>query len=209
MPKTLDQHIDGLQKFLNGNDTDDEKTKQVARLAIVKQAAQDMSPEDKKEARKAFDEEDKDTDKKDSMDTPEKDTDKKDSMDEPEKEDKKDSKKSKKGKSGMDEEEKDEKIASLTATVTTLVAQPTIDKMLKARTDSGMPQEEVVKFGKSLYGKSIDEITQRYKEDQHLFKQSLVGSTPQESGLPFNGKDDLMLTGADTGDKTMEEMLSA
>ena len=207
MPKTLDQHIDGLQNFLNGNDdTDDEKTQKATRLAIIKQASQDMSPEEKKEARKAFDEEDKDTDKKDSMDEPDKD--KKDSMDEPDK-DKKDSKKSKKGKSGMDEEEKDEKIASLTATVTTLVAQPTIEKMLKARTDSGMPQEEVVKFGKSLYGKSIDEINQRYKEDQHLFKP-LVGSTPQGSELPFNGTDDLMLNAGDTtGDKTMEEMLSA
>ena len=200
----VEDHIVGLENLLKGSD-DTEDVKRETRMAMAKQAAEGMSPEDKKVARKAFDT--PDDDKKDSMDKPE--DDKKDSMDTPE-EDKKDAKKSKKSKDAMDKDEDIKELkkqnASLTASVTFMQSKPTIDKMLTARLAAGMSQEEVSKFGKSLYGKSVDEINQRYSEDQKLFKKPLVASQPKVE-IPFNGYDSA-LVGSDDSEQTLEELLA-
>ena len=220
----LEKAISALEKQLSGATDDDETMKKEMRAAMVKQAAADMSPEEKKEARKALmdgDDDDDDGKTKSAMEKEEEEKKAKAAQDKAEEE------KKKEGKTGMDDDkdkqlskdamemkeemkkamdDKDEKIASLTASVSNLVAQPLVTKMLKARQERGMGEKELRLFQKSLYGKSIDEIKQRYAEDMALMQTNPLEAsvTPELEFAPFNGYEGAL--GATDGDKSLEEL---
>ena len=83
MPKTLDQHINGLQNFLNGNDdTDDEKTQTSNSFSNNKTSISRHVSRRKERSKKGIlMKKTKILIKKIQWTQPEKDTDKKDSMD--------------------------------------------------------------------------------------------------------------------------------
>ena len=212
-----------LLKQLNTNlvaKDDTEETHKAVRLQMAKNAAQDMSDDEKKVARKAFETEE---DKKDSKTskkskTANEDDDKKDGNDD--EDENKTAKKSKKAneeevekekiakKSKAMEEEMKEKtanIASLTAKLHNMEAQPDIKEMVQARKQAGMSEEDLVKFESSFYGKSIKEVQSRKAEDQILFNKPLIASTPGIE-IPFIGGVDSAMSQSMEG-KTIEEML--
>ena len=128
--------------------------------------------------------------------------------------------------SDHDDDDKDRKIASLTASLNFHISKPVIDKMLSARVRSGMPQPELDAFKKSLYGKTVSEIQQRFDEDRHLFaSNNRLLSAPNDSSshYSYDGNDNARpvpfidgSSGADLGqsldasaggsDMTLEEM---
>ena len=148
--------------------------------------------------------------------------------DEEDDEDKKGSKKAKKAEDD-DKEEMKNKIASLESKIAALTAanqktanlltieqlKPKINEMLTARSNAGMPQEKINDFAKSLYGKTADEINQRFDEDRYMFSMgpeaSLQASAVHDDNLealaasaiqsPFNGY------GAPTQSQSLEELL--
>ena len=182
---SLESQLDDLEHTLkasSGVESDNEKQKEhsgksasATRLAMVRQAAMDMSPEEKKEARKAFDDDNDENKKKDARKASDHDYDddkKKDARrandDDYDDEKKKDARRI----ASDHEDDKDKKIASLTAKLNFHISKPIIDEMLTARVRSGMPQSQIDDFKKSLYGKTIDEIRQRYDEDRPLFARN-------------------------------------
>ena len=215
----LESTLDDLEHALKasgGDDGDNEKQKEhsgktasATRLAMVKQAAMDMSPEERKEARKAFD--DDDNKKKDARRASDHDYDddkKKDARrasdhdyDDDKKKDARrasddddDKKKDARRIASDHEDDKDRKIASLTASLNFHISKPVIDKMLSARVRSGMPQPELDAFKKSLYGKTVSEIQQRFDEDRHLFaSNNRLLSAPNDSSshYSYDGNDDV------------------
>ena len=230
MKSTIADQIAELEKTLKGADHEDDDTKKAVRLAMVKHAANDMSPEEKKEARKAFDEEDK---AKKSADNEDDDNDKpktgkkaKKSMDEEDDSDK--TKEAKKSAEDYQEikkamEEKDTQIASLVANQNYLMAKPLMDKMLAARKSAGATPEVLQNFTKSLYGKSLKEIQAKHEDDQLLLANNalVANSSNRVSGhfdiddnIPFNGNtsdDDgtsSILVGKDGSEKSLEELFS-
>ena len=186
----LDEQITQLEASIKG-ELDDNKEKDLdakVRAAMVKKAVEDMSDEEKKEARKAFDESEPEEDE-----------------DEEQKESK--GKKSKEHDEGEDDEDmkkalaaKDKQIQALVASINSIKAQPIIDKMLTARKHAGMSEEAVAKFKSSLYGKSLQEIQSRYDEDKMLFASESTVEVSDD--IPFNGQ------GLTASDKTLEELLS-
>ena len=248
---SLESTLDDLEHALKasgGDDGDNEKQKEhsgktasATRLAMVRQAAMDMSPEERKEARKAFD--DDDDKKKDARRASDDDDDKKkdarrasdhDYDDDKKKDarranDDDDDEKKKDARriaSDHEDDDKDRKIASLTASLNFHISKPVIDKMLSARVRSGMPQPELDAFKKSLYGKTVSEIQQRFDEDRHLFaSNNRLLSAPNDSSshYSYDGNDNARpvpfidgSSGADLGqsldasaggsDMTLEEM---
>ena len=189
--------------------TDHEDDTKEAKFATFKKAYDDLSDEEKKQARKAMDDEEE---KKQAMDDDEHE---KQASDDDSEKDAKRSKRSKKSKKSMDDDDdtsKDEKIASLTASLekmqsdmAIMQSKPRIEQMLKARLDAGMPAEQVKAFEKTLYGKSISEIKKRYDEDKALFAST--SATPSyvkpEEEIPFY-EGSLVASAAGT---TVEEML--
>ena len=122
---SLEEQIEALESTLNAMDHEKEEPKDSSKVAMVRMDAEDMTDEDKKETRKAFDD---DEDEKDTMGHEDDDKDKKAKDDD---EDEKDT--------SEDEDEKDKKIASLTASLRTLTSQltimktkPLVSQMLKA-----------------------------------------------------------------------------
>ena len=227
MKSTIADQIAELEKTLKGADHEDEDTKKAVRLAMVKHAATDMSPDEKKEARKAFDEEDKEKKSKKSADDEDDDNDKpktgkkaKKSMDEEHEDDKtKEAKKSaedyKEIKKAM--EEKDTQIASLVANQNYLMAKPLMDKMLSARKAAGATPEVLQNFTKSLYGKSLKEIQAKHEDDQLLLANSNLTAShitaSDDDDIPFNGQNtndgtSSILVGKDGAEKSLEELFS-
>ena len=184
---SLESQLDDLEHTLkasSGVESDNEKQKEhsgksasATRLAMVRQAAMDMSPEEKKEARKAFDDDnndDADNKKKDARKASDHDydDDKKKDARRASDDDDDDKRKDARRIASDHEDDKDKKIASLTAKLNFHISKPIIDEMLTARIKSGMPQSQIDDFKKSLYGKTIDEIRQRYDEDRPLFARN-------------------------------------
>ena len=205
-----------LEKELQLKASDEDKDKS-AKVALVKQAAETMSDDEKKEARKAFDTEDTkkakkskksndDMDKKDASDHDKK----KDAMDHDDKKDAKKSNDDMDKKDASDHEDK-EKIASLTAKLNHMTskldymtAKPYIEKMLTAREKNGMGKEDWQNFGRSLYGKTTEEIKARYEEDKILFNNQLSASDDIfGDDIPFNGTGSLSAS-----DKSLEELFN-
>ena len=185
----LDEQITQLEASIKG-ELDDNKEKDLdakIRAAMVKKAVEDMTDEEKKEARKAFEESEPEED------------------DEEEQKESK-GKKSKEHDEGEDEDmkkalaAKDKQIQALVASINSIKAQPIIEKMLTARRQAGMSEEAVAKFKSSLYGKSLQEIQSRYDEDKMLFASEQSVDIPND--IPFNGQ------GLTASDKTLEELLS-
>ena len=211
---TLEENIAALEQALSAStDNDDEDQKRQIRMATVRQAAEEMSDEEKKEARAAMgedhthlkrqmkramgmeDEDERnramkkamdmlDDKEKKAMDEDDDDDDEKDAMDEEMGE-------KKKPKMSMeDEDEKDKKIASLTASLNFMISKPFVDQMLKARQEAGMPPKELQKFKRSLYGKSIAEIKARHAEDKALYTKTLpkplIAAEEPDNELMFN-----------------------
>ena len=177
-----------------------------SKLASFKTAFYELSDDEKKEARKALgeDPEDKKVAKKSNDDEEKQAKKSKKSMDE--EDEKHQAKKS-------NDDEKDKKIASLTASLQKLTSEmvitktkPIVDKMLKARSEAGMAQDELAKFEQSFYGKSVAEIQQRYNEDKALFGKAsnpITEMATSESEIPFyEGEGSGALTA-----KTLEEVL--
>ena len=245
---SLESTLNDLEHALKasgGDDGDNEKQKEhsgksasATRLAMVRQAAMDMSPEEKKEARKAFDDDDDkkkdarrasdddDDKKKDARRASDDDDDKKKDARRASDDDDDKKKDARRTASDHDDDDKDRKIASLTASLNFHISKPVIDKMLSARVRSGMPQPELDAFKKSLYGKTVSEIQQRFDEDRHLFaSNNRLLSAPNDSSshYSYDGNDDVRpvpfidgSSGADLGqsldasvggsDMTLEEM---
>ena len=216
MKSKLDVILDDLETTLKGSD-DTEEMQKAVRYATVKSAAQDMSDEEKLEARKAFD-------------TDENDTETKDSMSEGEDEDEtitakksKKSKKSKKAKTSNDDDEDEAKtameetieeqkqhIATLAAAVSSLKTEPLVNEMVQIRIRNGMSPENATKFRKGFYGQPVDAIKQRYEEDKSLYtNKPLVASTIPGVEIPFVGGVETALNASGThgSEKTLEEML--
>ena len=245
---SLESTLDDLEHALKasgGDDGDNEKQKEhsgktasATRLAMVRQAAMDMSPEERKEARKAFDDDDDkkkdarmasdddDDKKKDARRASDDDDDKKKDARRASDDDDDKKKDARRTASDHDDDDKDRKIASLTASLNFHISKPVIDKMLSARVRSGMPQPELDAFKKSLYGKTVSEIQQRFDEDRHLFaSNNRLLSAPNDSSshYSYDGNDNARPVpfidgsgGADLSqpldasvggsDKTLEEM---
>ena len=245
---SLESTLDDLEHALKasgGDDGDNEKQKEhsgktasATRLAMVRQAAMDMSPEERKEARKAFDDDDDkkkdarrasdddDDKKKDARRASDDDDDKKNDARRASDDDDDKKKDARRTASDHDDDDKDRKIASLTASLNFHISKPVIDKMLSARVRSGMPQPELDAFKKSLYGKTVSEIQQRFDEDRHLFaSNNRLLSAPNDSSshYSYDGNDNARpvpfidgSVGADLGqsldasaggsDMTLEEM---
>ena len=96
-------------------------------------------------------------------------------------------------------------MASLTASTNYLASKPFIEKMLAAREQSGMTKDSLEKFRKSLYGKTVVEIKERYNEDRTLYKSHLTASS-DSTIIPFNGVEDVTSLGAADESITLEAM---
>ena len=209
MSNTLEQQLSDLEKTLKGSNVTEDQQK-MARLAIVKQAAQDMTDDEKKEARKAFDEDLEDKTKKSNVEEMKskksnvEDESKKSTFEEKEKEAKKsndeDVDKLKKAN-----EDLEKKVASLTASTNYLASKPFVEKMLAAREQSGMTKDSLEKFRKSLYGKTVEQIKDRYEEDKSLYKSNLSAKSQIE--MPeFGFTDNMTSLGASDENITLEAM---
>ena len=216
----LSADIKELTTSLRGSD-DSEETKKALRMAMTRYASENMSPEEKKEARKAFDTpEDEDKPAKKSKkamndDEHEGNDDEDKTAKKSKKANEEEEKQAKKAKAMDDKmEEKDQQIAALTASVNYMEAKPLIEKQLLARKQAGMSEEALTKFGKTFYGKSVNEIKQRLEEDRLLFprRSALIASSAEadvDSEIPFNGEEEKLLVAKDNGsDKTLEELFN-
>ena len=209
---TLEENIAALEQALSAStDNDDEDQKRQIRMATVRQAAEEMSDEEKKEARAAMgedhthlkrqmkramgmeDEDERNRAMKKAMDMLD-DKEKKAGEDEEDDDEKSGMEEDldirNKKDSSEDEDEKDKKIASLTASLNFMISKPFVDQMLKARQEAGMPPKELQKFKRSLYGKSIAEIKARHAEDKALYTKTLpkplIAAEEPDNELMFN-----------------------
>ena len=230
---TLEENIAALEQTLSASMDDTKDNQHKMRMAIVQQAAEDMTDEEKKEARIAMGGDNHDELKKEmkkAMSTDDDDErrmamkramsmlDDKDKHaaddDDDEKDAAMDDDEDEKEKKAMDDEdEKDKKIASLTASVTMLMAKPIVEKMLKARAERGMSPKDLRKFQKSLYGKSLTEIKARNAEDEVLYKKvkPLIAAEPTNDIIPnFNGNVQNIITplNASESDEPLEALYS-
>ena len=134
-------------------------------------------------------------------------------------EDEKEASKKASKKAADDDDENDKKeIAALKASMSRLQselviekARPLMTKMLTARANAGATQEQLNSFSRGMYGKSLEEIQQRYNEDSIFIgklEQPVVpevplnlGASQQQQEIPW------IETASSTASGTLEEML--
>lgn len=182
--KALEEDKKDLESKLHAQDTDEEKEKQAkartARLVAIFNAME--HEDDREKVAKAIRATDDENEKK--------------ALDEAEKEIKS---KSKVGQTD-EEKEKEARIANLESTI----AQPLVAKMVEARESKGASEDDINKFTKSLEGKSLQAIEEKY-ESEKIFVEGELSATEEQlteqKHFSFNATDTKALSG-----KSLEEI---
>ena len=184
--KAMEEEKKDLESKLNAQNNDEEKEKQakarVARLVAIFNAME--HDEDKEKVAKAIR----------AMD----DEDEKHAMDEAEKEIKS------KSKSGQNDDKKEEEQNAKIANLESTIAEPLVAKMVKARESKGVNEDDIKKFTKSLEGKSLQAIEEKYNDEKIFIESELSAVEEQlteQKHFSFNATDTKALSG-----KSLEEI---